>query len=41
MSKRDCYMTVDFTKSYNQCPKCGFVRRMYWAKPLIHKGRKP
>jgi hypothetical protein len=34
-------MTVDWDASYTVCPRCGFVRRSYWAKPLIHKGRKP
>lgn len=41
MSKRGCYMTVDWDASYNVCAKCGFVRRAWWAKPLIHNGRKP
>jgi len=41
MSRKGCYMRVDFTKSYNVCPTCGFVRRTWWAKPLIKNGRKP
>lgn len=34
-------MTVNWEASYNRCSKCGFVRRSWWAKPLISKGGKP
>lgn len=40
MSKRGCSMTVDWEARYNRC-KCGFVRRAWWAKPLINNGGKP
>jgi len=41
MSRKGCYMMVDWDASYNVCPRCGFVRRAWWHKPLLHKGRKP
>ena len=41
MSRKGCWMTVNFNASYSVCANCGFVRRNRWAKPLIHKGGKP
>lgn len=40
MSKKGCYMAHEPWLRYNVCPSCGFVRRSWWAKPLIHKGRR-
>lgn len=35
------YLSFRFTDSHVVCPDCGYVRRLPWHKPLIHKGRKP
>lgn len=41
MSRKGHWMSINFDASYSVCPLCGFVRRNWWAKPLLHNGGKP